>query len=337
MGTGTANKMSGGTFVIAHDFKPAAFNATGGTVEFAGNSSNQSLPASPYTFFNFKVDSGVDPFGNSTGQSYGIRGDWINNSAAMTIPSSTFTFNGSTAQSIGGTNATTFSNLTINNSASSVTVSTSAIVSAALILTSDLTTSGAATLTQPAAGTTSGAGDVVGTVVRSGTIAASTAYSFGNLNNLINYGSAGTRPSNPSVKLVEGTVSGKTSAIPRTYTIASGGSGDIATLRLRYLDSELGTNTESTLRLYHFEGGSWVDKGFTSRDSSANYVELTGILAANLPGDWAIASPNVAPNIPTSLAQFKSDGTTPIATGGFTNGTTVRLRGTVSDPDSGNT
>ncbi len=46
---------------------------------------------------------------------------------------------------------------------------------------------------------------------------------------------------------------------------------------------------------------------------------------------------NTAPTAPTSLAQFKSNGTTSIATGGATNETTVVLKGTVSDPDAGNT
>ncbi len=44
---------------------------------------------------------------------------------------------------------------------------------------------------------------------------------------------------------------------------------------------------------------------------------------------------NQAPGAPTGLAQFKSDGTTSIATGGLTNETTVVLKGTVSDPDGG--
>jgi Big-like domain-containing protein/carboxypeptidase family protein/Kelch motif protein len=46
---------------------------------------------------------------------------------------------------------------------------------------------------------------------------------------------------------------------------------------------------------------------------------------------------NANPNSPTSLAQFKSDGTTSIATGAATNETSVVLKGTVSDPDAGDT
>ena len=48
-------------------------------------------------------------------------------------------------------------------------------------------------------------------------------------------------------------------------------------------------------------------------------------------------SANTAPNTPTSLAQFKSDGVTSISTGGWTAQTTVVFSGTVTDPDTGDT
>ena len=49
------------------------------------------------------------------------------------------------------------------------------------------------------------------------------------------------------------------------------------------------------------------------------------------------AAVNNPANAPADLAQFKSDGTTSIAIGGATNETSVVLKGTVSDPDAGNT
>lgn len=52
--------------------------------------------------------------------------------------------------------------------------------------------------------------------------------------------------------------------------------------------------------------------------------------------DFRVAVPQ-PPLDPTSLAQFKSDGTTPIATGGTTDQTTVVLKATVTDPDPGST
>jgi protein involved in ribonucleotide reduction len=50
-----------------------------------------------------------------------------------------------------------------------------------------------------------------------------------------------------------------------------------------------------------------------------------------------VVQANAAPNTPSTLAQFRSDGTTSIPTGGATNQTSVVLKGTVSDPNAGNT
>ncbi len=50
-----------------------------------------------------------------------------------------------------------------------------------------------------------------------------------------------------------------------------------------------------------------------------------------------VAAANAAPNSPTALGQFKSDATTAIALGAATNETTVVFKGTVSDPNPGNT
>lgn len=50
-----------------------------------------------------------------------------------------------------------------------------------------------------------------------------------------------------------------------------------------------------------------------------------------------VTAANAAPNAPTALGQFKSDATTAIALGAATNETTVVFKGTVSDPNAGNT
>jgi hypothetical protein len=69
-----------------------------------------------------------------------LKGNWINNGSF--VPNSlasggtpTVTFNGAAAQSIGGTTATTFYNLTINNSSTGVTLNQPTAVSNALVLT----------------------------------------------------------------------------------------------------------------------------------------------------------------------------------------------------------
>lgn len=54
--------------------------------------------------------------------------------------------------------------------------------------------------------------------------------------------------------------------------------------------------------------------------------------------NFVVASPaNAAPEDPANLAQFKSDASTTIPTGGATNETSVVLTGTVTDPNAGNT
>jgi hypothetical protein len=55
------------------------------------------------------------------------------------------------------------------------------------------------------------------------------------------------------------------------------------------------------------------------------------------PIDLVVVVANQPANTPATLAQFRSDATTTIATGGFTNETSVVLKASVSDPDAGNT
>jgi len=77
----------------------------------------------------------------------------------------------------------------------------------------------------------------------------------------------------------------------------------------------------------------------------AGTVSLTNPsgMGANLDDNTATAitvhvvAGNMAPAAPANLAQFKTNGTTPISVGGFTNETAVVLKGTVADPDAGNT
>ncbi len=125
-----------------------------------------------------------------------------------------------------------------------------------------------------------------------------TAYTFGNPNVQITY-TAATAPNPTAVRLVKSAPGGKTGAVTRTYTITpTGGSGFTATVRLHYLDSELNSNTEGALDLWHLDSGTtWTYKGQTSRDGTNNWVELTGVGASattGLLGDWTLASPAAA-------------------------------------------
>jgi hypothetical protein len=73
-------------------------------------------------------------------------GNWTNNGGVFTQATSTISFTGAAAQSIGGANQTTFNNLTINN-ASGVSLTNSETVGAALTLTNGALGVGTNTLT----------------------------------------------------------------------------------------------------------------------------------------------------------------------------------------------
>jgi hypothetical protein len=128
-GAGGAYEVTGGTINISHDFKPTAgtLTATGGTVVFTGSAGNGAFPAALSTtqFFDVQVNSGVDPgFDANAAISFSVAGDWTNNSSAasLALQATTVTFDGTGTQSIGGSQSTTFRNVTVNKSAGTVTV-----------------------------------------------------------------------------------------------------------------------------------------------------------------------------------------------------------------------
>jgi glycosidase len=77
---------------------------------------------------------------------YNVAGNWLNNGGTFTPRTGTVTFNGSSAQTIGGSAATTFNNLTLNN-ANGATLGANATVSGTLTLTSGALGVGTNTLT----------------------------------------------------------------------------------------------------------------------------------------------------------------------------------------------
>ncbi|MBK6834346.1 MAG: T9SS type A sorting domain-containing protein [Bacteroidetes bacterium] len=160
-GTGTirVRTTGGGSLLIPTGNYTAFSSAAGGTFEFYGTT-NATLNAAAFTFNNvifsgastktlasgsyvlngnLTITSGT--VSNTTNNSsLSIRGNWTNNSSATAfVPGAgvgTVTFNGTSAQSIGGTFATNFNNLIVNNSsATGVTLNQPAFVAKALTLT----------------------------------------------------------------------------------------------------------------------------------------------------------------------------------------------------------
>jgi hypothetical protein len=75
------------------------------------------------------------------------------------------------------------------------------------------------------------------------------------------------------------TCSAAANSVRRYYNVtADTSTGLNVTLHLYYDDAELNGQTEGSLKIYHCESGSWVEEtGTYSRDSTNNYVEVTGV------------------------------------------------------------
>lgn len=116
---------SGGTFKLYHDFKSSGtFNGTGGTVEFAAVGGGGTWPSTTGSTQFFDVLLDVDPgFATNAAVSFSVAGDWTANAAInMAGRATTVTFNGTDAQTIGGSSTTTFANVTINKSSGTATL-----------------------------------------------------------------------------------------------------------------------------------------------------------------------------------------------------------------------
>jgi predicted outer membrane repeat protein len=268
-------------------------NNAAGTTGFAGLTVNGLLRVqagtftSSSTYNNVQIDS-TTTLAGVTATTINVSGNWTNN-GTFTANGNTVNFNGSGAQAIGGSTATTFNNLTIANAGSGVSLTANATVNGTLTLTNDLTT-GANILIQPSAAPASaGTADVVGNTRRTNSpsqLPSATALTFGNPNNVITFTAAGTRPTDVTInasKSVPGPANGAPSfagAVARTYQISqTAGAGFSATLRLHYLNAELisGNIEGPTLNLWRFNGTGWAPIGQTANDTTNDWVEKSGV------------------------------------------------------------
>ncbi len=122
-----------------------SFNGTSGQQTFSGvtsfnnitlnNSSGLLLPNGITVNGNLLITTGILTANNFN---ISVNGNWTNNAstAALTAGTGTVTFSGSAAQSIGGTSSTTFNNLTIDNTASIVTLGSNEVIAGNLTVSS---------------------------------------------------------------------------------------------------------------------------------------------------------------------------------------------------------
>lgn len=240
------------------------------------------------------------------GRNLTLAGNFTNN-GTFTASTNTVTFNGSAAQTIGGSSTSTFNNLTMNN-ASDVSLTQNATVNGALALNAGnlIAGNGANQLTLGCNATVSstGGGDVIGDVVRTCAFVIGTAYAFNNPNTSINFESGSTLPTSITINLVKTQPAELLIAVPRTYTITpTGGSNYSATVRLRYANgSELNGMNEIFLRLWRFNGTRYTLQGGTDQPDAINpYVWKSGVTAFS---PWAI-SDNGSPTAVT-LSSFEA-------------------------------
>jgi hypothetical protein len=262
---------------------------TGSTVVYNGSSAQDM--ASSFMFNNLSINN---PAGVSLSSSDElVNGALTLTAGALSIGAHTLTLNGaiingggsltgggSSNITFGGAGVSTtlpavqngLGNLTINR-ASGISLGADLSVGSSLSLTLGDLTTGSSTLTMPAGATSNGTTDVVGNVLRTGFVSGTT-FSFGNPDNQITITSAPpTSPTSILVNLAKSIPLGFPSAVQRNYTISpTGGVGAFAaTLRLHYLVAELNGNTETSLKLFRFNGTSWVPYAPTTPVNTTNH------------------------------------------------------------------
>ena len=125
---------SGATVSITEEYKNlGTFTSSAGTIEFNPTDGTGTWSATgTSTFFNVTIPSGKSqPFGNN----FAVRGGWLNSGTATFGASVLTTFNGTSAQSIGGTSVTSFRNVTVNKSGGDISMSVGAVVEGTLTFT----------------------------------------------------------------------------------------------------------------------------------------------------------------------------------------------------------
>jgi hypothetical protein len=220
---------------------------------------------------------------------HSLYGNW-NNAGSFTAGTGTVEFLGDQATTLLG--ATTFNVLTVNRTTDATSLELQSNVSAATVnMTSGRIYTGSSTLTITT--TRTGNGDIYGTIQRTHSFTTGVAYAFEGPNNSITFASV-SGVTSITVNVLEGTVADFPfgGSVNEQYTITIPAGTYNATLRLDYDDDELNGNAESTMTLWSYNGSAWVNAGKTNNDTTANYVEHTGL--TSITTRWTFSDPNAA-------------------------------------------
>lgn len=208
------------------------------------------------------------------------------NNGSFTAGTSTIQFLGSQVATVSG--ATTFNNVTGNKSNATISIDLSDnITTNNLTMTNGNMQTGthAVTIT----GTRSGNGIIIGAITHAHAFSNGVPYYFEGPQNFITFSSPSGSLTSVTVKAIQGPVANVDPAIEsveREFEILiPAGTYTSATLRYHYEDNELNAFSEPFLALYKYNSGVlWDSVGFTSRNTTSNYVEYAGL--TNLPGRY---------------------------------------------------
>ncbi|MES1260047.1 MAG: hypothetical protein ABUL71_05575 [Gemmatimonadota bacterium] len=326
----SAVTQSGGTFKVYHDFKNSGtYTATAGTIEFAGAGGGANWPATTGAtqFYNVLLD--VDPaFAGNAAVAFSVAGDWTANAAVnMSAKATTVTFNGTGAQTIGGSSATTFANVTVNKASGTATLGISetltggnlSVTAGTLDLSTftmnrsaaggTLTVSNGATLkiggtnTFPTNYTTHTLG-ASSTVEYYGTTQTVTAETYGNLS----LSTSGTKTMPGSAMTVAGTFT-TSGTIAATAAAIINFNGDVT----------LGSGTTFNASTFsHVLKGTWTNNGATFTAGTSTFT-LNGASTQTITGSSRTSFNNVTLNNASGLTLVTS--ATIVGTMTFTSGT----------------
>ncbi|WP_436484157.1 T9SS type A sorting domain-containing protein [Chitinophaga sp. ARDCPP14] len=260
------------------------FNGTGAQTLAAGtynklivsNGNTKTLGGAVVVNSDFTIASATTF--NASSQSITVLGNWINN-GTFTPATSTVTLSGAANTSVSG--ATTFNILTLNKTSAvnQVTLLNNISVTT-LNMTSGTMITGANTVT--ITGNRTGNGIILGSIQHSHTFVLGTAYAFESPNNTFTLTGVTTSASVTMTVTPQGVADFPSgAAINREYNVTASGITLAATLlRFHYEDAELNGNAEASLSIWRNTGSGWSLYGNSGSNTTSNYVEQTGLLAA---------------------------------------------------------
>ena len=297
-GVGTFNANSG-TVRVAGNIpnsggNTGTFDWRTSTLEMNGTSGTLTMTAGGASLYNFTLNDGggtatyeiqeaIDVNGNLTitggtldtksANSYAIScaGNWTNDDS-FTSNSSTVTFDGSSAQSIGGSSTTTFNNLTLNN-ASGLALGVNSFVEGTLTFTSGKFTVQGYTLTL---GSTSANATVTGESSSNYFVAYNNGGTIGNLKQRVNANATYDFP-----------IGDLTNYTPVTFTLNSNGGLASAEVNVYTDDGVNADFNTSTINTYITREWDVTQTGITTPNYDISYVypdgDITGTEAELLP------------------------------------------------------